>query len=254
VLVRHGETPDIVDHRFQGRRPTRLSPLGRRQVALTGRRLARPHDPPALPIPDGPPAVVLHSPLARCAETATAIAEALAAADGFGSVPRLEPDDGLSELSQGAWEGLRLDEIAARYGPELAAWRRRPAESHAPGGESLREADVRLRPSIARLAARLAEGREPGTHDRSQVPTSADPFGEHPWAILVGHDGIFKLALLALFEMPLERFWFVAFPLAGITIVELRAGRPVLRGHGITEHLVTLSEQVQEEEDRGGAL
>jgi broad specificity phosphatase PhoE len=251
--VRHGETPDIVAHRFQGRRPTPLSPLGRRQAALAGDRLARPHDPPALPIPDGPPALLLHSPLARCVETATAIANSLARRDAFGTAPALEPDAGFSELSQGAWEGLQHDEIATRYATELAAWRRRPAESHAPGGESLGEADARLRPSLARLAVRLADGREPGTHDRSQVPTSADPFGDHPWAIVVGHDGIFKLAMLALFAMPLERFWWVAFPLAGITIVELRAGRPVLRGHGITEHLASLAEVVHEE-DRGGAL
>ena len=244
-----------MDHRFQGQRATPLSVLGRRQVALAGARLARPHDPPPLPIPAGPPALIAHSPLARCAQSATAIAGAMARAEAFGRAPELMPDDGLKELNQGAWEGLTHDEIVHRFGSELAAWRRRPAEANAPGGESLQEADARLRPSLTALFARLAEGRPPGTIDRSQVPGSRDPVAEHPWAVIVGHDGIFKLTLLALFEIPRKQFWWVAFPLAGITIVELRAGRPVLRAHGLTDHLAPLaSEVVGAEEDRGGAL
>jgi hypothetical protein len=60
--------------------------------------------------------------------------------------------------------------------------------------------------------------------------------------------------------MPLERFWWIAFPLAGISIVELRAGRPVLRAHGLTDHLASLSPAapgrpgLPDEDDRGGAL
>jgi probable phosphoglycerate mutase len=255
VLVRHGETPDIVEHRFQGQRATPLTVLGRRQAALVGARLARPHDPPPLPIPSGPPSVIVHSPLPRCAQTTAAITAAMARPDAFGRVPVVRADDGLKELNQGAWEGLTHDEITARYGEELGAWRRRPAEASAPGGESLRDADARLRPSLAALLAELAEGRPPGTPDRSQVPGSADPVADHPWAVAVGHDGIFKLTLLALFAMPLERFWWAAFPLAGITIVELRAGRAVLRAHGLTDHLAPLTaEPGLPEDDRGGAL
>ncbi len=253
--MRHGETPDIVEHRFQGQRATPLSVLGRRQAVLAGVRLARPHHPPPLPIPAGPPAAIVHSPLPRCAQTASAIAAVMGQADAFGSPPELLPDEGLKELNQGAWEGLAHDEIVERYADELGGWRRRPAEVNAPGGESLQDADARLRPSLSGVLTRLGEGRAPGTIDRSQVPGSRDPVADHPWVVLVGHDGIFKLALLALFDMPLERFWWVAFPLAGITIVELRAGRPVLRAHGLTDHLAPLSvEPEQSEDDRGGAL
>jgi probable phosphoglycerate mutase len=181
----------------------------------------------------------------------------MARPDAFGRKPVLLADDGFMELNQGAWEGLSHDEIVERYGAELAAWRRRPAEANAPGGESLRDADGRLRPSLETLLARLAEGRQPGTPDRSQVPSSADPIADHPWAVVVGHDGIFKLTMLALFEMPLERFWWIAYPLAGISIVELRAGRPVMRAHGLTDHLASLAttaDAAPDGDDRGGAL
>ena len=54
VLVRHGESEFIVQGRFQGHAETALSPAGLRQAALVADRLAHPHDPPALPLPDGP--------------------------------------------------------------------------------------------------------------------------------------------------------------------------------------------------------
>ena len=43
VLLRHGETEWIREGRFQGAAETPLSALGRRQAALAGERLARPH-------------------------------------------------------------------------------------------------------------------------------------------------------------------------------------------------------------------
>ena len=58
-----------------------------------------------------------------------------------------------------------------------------------------------------------------------------------PWSIVVGHDGVFKVTMLTLFDLPLERFWMWSFDLCGITVVELRAGRPVLRAHNLTGHL-----------------
>ena len=67
----------IVQRRFQGRRETALSDIGRRQAERVAARLARPHDPPALPVPDGRPIAIVHSPLRRAADTAAAIERAL---------------------------------------------------------------------------------------------------------------------------------------------------------------------------------
>src|SRR5207253_1092000 len=124
---------------------------------------------------------------------------------GWGVATRAER--GFIEIGQGAWEGLHRDEIAARYGQELAAWRRTPTRAWAPGGESLAEVAGRLRPAISEVLARLAAGGAPGTIDRDQVAGYATPASSDPWSIVVGHDGIFKIALLTVFELPLERFW-----------------------------------------------
>lgn len=252
VLVRHGESEFIVEGRFQGQAETPLSPTGLRQAALVAERLAHPHDPPALPLPLGPLREVVHSPLHRATQTAGAILGALEAP------PSGRPEPGLTEIGQGEWEGLHRDDISARYADALAAWRRSPTTAWAPGGESIAEVQARLRPALAAMLARLGEGGVPGSLDRSQVAGYEDGPATHPWSIAVGHDGVFKVALLTVFDLPLERFWMWAMDLGAITVVEFRAGRPVLRAHNLTSHLATLLDEVAQEEQerrsRSGAL
>lgn len=255
VLLRHGESTFIVEGRFQGQADSPLSPTGLRQASLAAGRLARPHDPPTLPVPSGDPLELVHSPLLRTTETAEAI-EATMRTVGV-SVER-RPDPGFLEIHQGAWQGLHRDEIAAHHAAQLAAWRRTPLEAWAPGGESLPEVQARVRPALDTILARLGEGRPPGTHDRSQVAGYDDPIPDHPWSILVGHDGVFKVVLLTLFDIPLDRFWMWAMDLCGISIIEFRAGRPVLRAHNLTAHLAGLTDETavaaSEDRSRSGAL
>ena len=255
VLVRHGESQFIIEGRFQGQADSPLTARGRRQAELVAERLARPHDSPALPFPEGPPRELVHSPLGRTTETATTIA---AAGPGGATslVPR--PDDGFKEIGQGVWEGLYRDEIMARYATELATWRRRPTEAWAPGGESLDEVAARIRPALGTVLAGLAEGGVPGTRDRSQVAGYGEPPATHPWSIVVGHDGVFKVALLTLFDLPLSRFWMWTMDLCAITVVDLSAGQAVLRAHNLTGHLAGLLDETQVEDQaarsRSGAL
>ena len=251
VLVRHGESEFIVQGRFQGHAETPLSPTGLRQAALAADRLAHPHDPPALPVPLGPLREVVHSPLRRTTQTAEAIVARMAGAP-------LRPEPGFLEIAQGEWEGLHRDEVQARYGDILAAWRRSPTTAWAPGGESLAEVQERVRPALAHVLATLAEGGIPGSLDRSQVSGYVDESPTHSWSIVVAHDGVFKIALLTLFDLPLERFWMWTMDLAAITVIEFRAGRPALRAHNLTGHLAPLLDEAapeeQEERSRSGAL
>ena len=254
VLVRHGESTLIAEGRFQGQADSPLTEIGRRQAALVAARLAAPHDPPVLPIPIGPLLELVHSPLERTTETAEAIERALAAAGRAGVI---RPEPGFLEMDQGVWQGLHRTEIAERFGPELAAWRRAPLEAWAPGGESLRAVAARVRPALAVLLRPLAAGRALGTHDRPQVAGYGDPPADHPWSIVVGHDGVFKIILLTLFDLPLERFWMWSMDLCGISVIEFRAGRAVLRAHDLTAHLVGLDENRPSEADaqaRDGSL
>ena len=226
VLVRHGESAFIAEGRFQGQAESPLTAVGRRQAALVGARLAAPHDPPALPVPAGPATELVHSPLGRTTETAEAIEAALVAA---GTPTPRRADPGFLEIGQGAWQGLHRTEIATR-----------------------------VRPALAAVFVPLAAGRARGTHDRPQVPGHRDAVPDHPWSIVIGHDGVFKIVLLTLFDLPLERFWMWSMDLCGISVVELRAGRPVLRAHDLTAHLVGLddapSRQAADDRAADGAL
>jgi probable phosphoglycerate mutase len=238
VLLRHGESMAIVEGRFQGRLETPLSPLGRRQAELAGGRLANPASPPRIPVPGRPPVEIRHSPLGRAAETAEATAAALRRVHGEGAMPSLRADPGLVEIAQGSWEGLHRDEVIARYPAELEAWRLRPIEANAPGGESIPAAGTRVRATLQAAIDALA-GATPGTGpDRTSVGGYPAGHGsDTPWSLLVGHDGIFKVALLTLLDLPLERFWTFPWSLTGISVVEFVSGRAILRAHNLTDHL-----------------
>jgi broad specificity phosphatase PhoE len=258
VLVRHGESELIAERRFQGQLETPLSAVGRRQAALVAGRLARPHDRPALPIPAGPPLAIVHSPLGRAAETASTIHAAATTPDAFDRPIPIRPDPRFLEIGQGAWEGLPSAEIAARDGDRLAAWRRTPTTAWAPGGERLIDVQARVSPGLADLLVELAGAGRPGSIDAPQVAGYGDRVPDQPWTILVGHDGVFKVVLLTLFDLPLERFWMWSSDLCGITVIEIRAGRPVVRAMNLTEHLASLlddeAQAAAEARTRSGAL
>jgi probable phosphoglycerate mutase len=262
VLVRHGESTYIEEGRFQGQAETPLSSLGRRQAERAADRLAHPGASPALPIPTGPPLEIVHSPLGRASETASAIGAAMARDDAFGRTIPLRPDAGFLEIAQGEWEGLHHAEIERRWGNVLATWRTRPLEAWAPGGESIPEVQARVRGSLERLIERLgaAGGRraEDPPLERSPVAGYRTGADDGPWSIVVGHDGVFKVLLLTLFDLPLERFWMWSFDLCGLTVIELRSGRAVLRAVNLTEHLAPLldaaAQEATEERQRSGAL
>ncbi len=260
VLLRHGESEWIREGRFQGSAETPLSALGRRQAALAGERLARPHAPPAMPVPGGLPRQIVHSPLGRAAETARAVSSAIADLGPAAPLPELRAEPGIREIGQGVWEGLTGEEIARRWPREIADWRRDPLSAHAPGGESVVEVDARVRPALAAVLDDLGRGYPRGTTDRPQVHgyRGAGQLGEQPWSVLVGHDGVFKVVLLALFDLPLSRFWSFSLGLTGISVVEVRGGRPVLRAHNWTGHLAPIEDELAREaaerRARSGAL
>ena len=243
AFVRHGESEWVAKGLFQGQGDSPLTDLGRRQALLTARRIARRARRPMLPLPVGAPHAIVHSPLARAAETATLIGRAVSTGRGEDAVAApvpLHPEAGLLEIGQGEWEGLPGAEIVERWGPLLEEWRRDPLAAWAPGGEALADVDERARAALRTLLADLATVAPAAEGVRSQVLGYADLPFEDPWTIVVGHDGVFKVAMLALLDLPLARFWTLPFALCGITVVEIRNGRPRLRLHNATDHLADL--------------
>ena len=258
VLLRHGESTWVAEGRFQGQGDPPLSPAGLRQAALAADRLAHPHRSPTLPVPLGPPLEIVHSPLSRTSETAGLVAAAIGAPEAFGAAVEVRPDPGLLEIGQGDWEGLPGAEIQARWPDVIAGWRRDPLTAWAPGGESVPEVDTRSRAALGGILGRLQDRAGGTAGHRSHVLGYGEAPSRDPWTILVGHDGVFKVALLALLDLPLGRFWSFPFALCAITVVEFRAGRPRLRAHNLTDHLAPFDDEraqaVEVARDEAGAL
>ena len=245
LLVRHGESEWITRGLFQGQGDSPLTDLGRRQADLAAERIAHASRPPALPVPPRPPTTIVHSPLARASATAEAIAAALAHVDARKPRVPLRADPGFLEIGQGDWEGLPGTVIAERWPELLRDWRADPLTAWAPGGESLPEVDARVRAALARVLGELAEAGSRTARGRSPVLGYADEPGDDPWAVIVAHDGTFKVAVLALLDLALAKFWMLPFALCGISVIEIRNGRSRLRLHNATDHLAELETEAE---------
>jgi probable phosphoglycerate mutase len=169
LLVRHGETSWNREGRYQGRTDVPLSPDGEAQAARLAARLA------GVPI-----ALAVASPLERARRTA----EIVLGARGT----RLELEDGLVEISHGAWEGQLSSDVEAAHAEMLGAWRRRPDRDvpAGPGAETLGDVEARAWPVIERLADRL-RGDET--------------------ALVAAHDAVNRVLLCRFLGLPLTRVW-----------------------------------------------
>ena len=140
VLIRHGATQWNLDGRIQGHADPPLAPEGR--AAVSAWRL-----PLGLTGAEAGEWIWLTSPLARARETATLLSDRAA-----------EVSPLLIEMDWGEWEGRRLAELRAEGGAAMVAAEAQGLDFQPPGGESPRQVQTRLRPLLARLAARGRPG------------------------------------------------------------------------------------------------
>jgi broad specificity phosphatase PhoE len=218
ALIRHAETAWVAEDRFQGRLDPPLSPRGVRQAELLAARLAEPGRDGVLPLPSGPPAGIWHSPLTRARSTA----ELVHARQPEGTA--LRPSDALLEIGAGEWEGRLNSELAATEGERLAAWRLDPTTGSIPGGEPILEAAARVDAGISAILDELRARPEP-----------------EPWAVVLAHDGILRLAAFGLLALPYECFWELPFSLCAISVIEIAPTRRTLRAHNLADHLAPLA-------------
>ena len=109
---------------------------------------------------------VITSPLVRARDTAQAIADATGAP--------LRVDERLIEVDYGPFEGLDRDGARARLGQVFEDWRADPFGAPVPGMEPLGDALQRARDAIA------------------------DVLAAHESPVVVGHQGILRIVLVAL--------------------------------------------------------
>ena len=172
----------------------RLAYSGRSDVALTaeGREQARQA---AAKLAGADIDGVFSSPLSRARDTAQAIADATGAA--------LTVDARLTEVDYGDFEGLDRAAASARFGAAFDGWRADPFGSPVPGMEPLADA-------LARAGAATAE---------------AIAACERP--VIVGHQGILRIVLIALGELAPEEYFSLRLHEADPVVVQAPAVAPV---------------------------
>jgi len=139
-LARHGETVWHADHRYAGISDVGLTQHGLGQAAALGAWAA-----------DARLDAIVASPLSRARRSAAPSAETT------GLPVRI--DDRLLEVDFGAGEGLTPAELEQRHPDAWSAFRRSPASSPLPDGESGRDAIARALPVFDELHGEFPDGR-----------------------------------------------------------------------------------------------
>ncbi len=177
-LVRHPESEWNQRGQYTGRQDIGLSDLGLRQAEEIARRFEA-----------EPLSAIYSSPLQRARKVAEAIAR----------VKRLsvEVDDGLSEICHGAWEGMKVDEVAKTFPVEYAQWHDEPHRVVMPRGESLEEVAHRARTAFRRIVAKHPGGA----------------------VVICTHDAVLRVLVLDTLGLPLEHFWKWRFENASLSML-----------------------------------
>ena len=178
-ILRHGETTANAESRIQGRTEYPLNDNGRAQASelaehLRGRGIRR----------------LLHSPLARAAETAAIVGTAI-------GVAAPEPEPLLVELDTGRFSGLTWGEIETRYPAEHKAFGYLSWEA-VPDAERARAMYLRAAAAWARLkAAAIESGGDVAavSHGGTIQWLVRVTFGCRTWMPLIttGNCGVFEL-------------------------------------------------------------
>jgi broad specificity phosphatase PhoE len=134
TLVRHGQTDHNRGGITLGRADAPLNARGQLQARAIAASFLRPPD------------TIYSSPLARCRETAEAIARHTGVA--------ITIDDALIEMDVGEMEHLSREELRAKYPDFLRSWLSgEGADARMPGGETLREVQARALVAVERMRA-----------------------------------------------------------------------------------------------------
>ncbi len=166
ILTRHGQTEWNREERFRGQIDVPLNATGERQAQALAERLA------AFPV-----TAIYTGPMQRALRTG----EICAARLGLTA----QPHPGLLDCNYGQWQGLTLDEVAARYPDLYQRWLNEPAIATFPGGESLAIVQERTVGALRDIIA-----RHPGET-----------------VVLVAHQGLNKALLCAILGLDLSHYW-----------------------------------------------
>ena len=202
-LVRHGQTAWNKEEIFRGRTDVPLDETGLKQAELAGEYFK------GMEID-----AIYSSPLSRALQTAQKIAQ-------FHNL-KVQPLDGIIDMSFGNWEGRAHQEIREKDSKTYRQWVEEPHLVRLPGGESLD--DVRVR-AIAALE---------------------EVIRNHPekTLVLVSHRVICKVLICAILGLDNSHFWQITQDTTAINLIQYRNGKYILSLMNETCHLKPLKAQM----------
>lgn len=201
-LVRHGQTAWNKEEIFRGRTDIPLDETGLRQAELAGEYFK---------------GMKIHgiyaSPLARAWETAQKIAQ-------FHDL-KVQPMEGIIDMSFGKWEGHPHQEIQTKDREIYRQWRDEPHKVRLPGGESLEDVRVRTMAALEE-AIRLHPGKT---------------------LIFVSHRVINKVLICGILGIDNSHFWQISQDPTAINLIQYKNGKYILSLMNETCHLKPLKEE-----------
>jgi len=201
-LVRHGQTAWNKEEIFRGRTDIPLDETGLRQAELAGEFFK-----------DLEIEAIYSSPLSRAIQTAEKIAK-------FHSL-KVQPLEGLVDMSFGKWEGHAHLEIKESDPETYRQWREEPHLAKLPGGESLEDVRARSMAALEEVVKKHPDGN----------------------IVLVSHRVVNKVLLCGILGIDNSHFWQIAQDTTAINLIQYRQGRYVLSLMNETCHLKALKEE-----------
>lgn len=202
-LVRHGQTAWNREEIFRGRSDVPLDETGLKQAELAG-----------LYFKELKLDAIYSSPLSRAWQTA----ERIAAPHGL----RVQPLQGIIDMSFGQWEGHPHEEIK-RMDPETyRLWREEPHRAKLPGGETLDEVRERAMAALEEVIRIHPEGT----------------------IVLVSHRVVNKVLLCGILGLDNSHFWQIIQDTTAINLIRYQRGRYFLALMNETCHLKPLKNEV----------
>jgi phosphoserine phosphatase len=197
ILIRHGHVEGIAPARFRGREPLELTERGRAGAQAVARRIAAAWR----------PTKIYTSPMGRCVATGAAIAKACGAA--------AEICDDLNDIDYGAWQFKSFEQANSENPKLFAAWLATPHLLRFPGGEALQDVAARTANALRLVLAR---------HPDETI-------------VLVGHDSVNRVLLLALLDLPLSAYWRLGQEPCCVNEIDVDAGKICVQRINETHHL-----------------
>lgn len=180
-IVRHGQTVDNLQNRFQGHSDSPLTPLGVKQAESIAQRLASEHFD-----------AIYSSDLGR----AVATAEIIAAEHGL----PIRTTELLRELNLGVAQGLTGKEFAEQYPEEYRLWSTYSVKHRPPGAESIESLTERCREFVRQVLREHKDGER---------------------LVAVGHSGSQRGLVCAALDLPVEYYKGLSVANAALSIVEI---------------------------------